>query len=113
MLMDSNRILRSWKRYSSKKSQRFNNLARRRWLKTTCGTINTDAKGEGVACTENDDANHSDNDSGSSTGGSTERIENEERNDMMRNDMMRNNIEAEINVSVIEFLCLNDHLLNC
>ena len=105
--MDSNRILRSWKRYSSKKSQRFSNLARRRWLKTTRGTINTDAKGEGVACTAND-ANHNDSDSGSSTGGSTERIENEERN-----DMMRNNIEAEINVSVIEFLCLNDHLLNC
>ena len=56
--------------------------------------VNSDAKGEDTACMVNNGANPSDNNSGRSLqDGSTER-------------------EAEINVCVIESLCLNDQLVN-
>ena len=59
--MESERVLRSRKRYSSKKAQRFSKLARSRWSKTACGTRENDAEGEDTVCAVHNGANSGDN----------------------------------------------------
>ena len=101
--MDSERVLRSRKRYSSKKSQRFSNLARKRWVKTRTrgiAMVNSDAKSEDME-SESEIVRNSGVEVSAETSvnviglqdGSTE-------------------TEAEINVSINEFLHLNNQLSN-
>ena len=81
---------------------------------------NTDAKGEGTTCMVNNGANPSDNQSGRNLqDGSTERVQNTRINwesakltkRVIPVEQLRYDGEAEINVSIIEFLCLNNQLV--
>ena len=101
--MDSERVLRSRKRYSSKKSQRFSNLARKRWVKTRTrgiATVNSDVKSEDM-----------ESESGIVRNSGVE-VSAETSVNVIGLQDGSTETEAEINVSIIEFLHLNNQLSN-
>ena len=101
--MDSERVLRSRKRYSCKKSQRFSNLARKRWVKTQTrgiATVNSDAKSEDM-----------ESESGIVRNSGVE-VSAETSVNVIGLQDGSTETEAEINVSIIEFLHLNNQLSN-
>ena len=102
--MDSERVLRSRKRYSSKKSQRFSNLARKRWVKTRTrgiATVNSDAKSEDM-----------ESESGIVRNSREVEVSAETSVNVIGLQDGSTETEAEINVSIIEFLHLNNQLSN-